>query len=79
MDLIISEARNLAVKEILPTQKPGDEEGCTLKNGEVTVPECFHKIYDLLKEGEWVAMCDDPEWGGTGNAPVGRTGRGKLF
>ncbi|QTA87618.1 acyl-CoA dehydrogenase [Desulfonema magnum] len=66
VDLIISEARNLAVKEILPTQKPGDEEGCTLKNGEVTVPECFHKIYDLLKEGEWVAMCDDPEWGGQG-------------
>lgn len=36
IDLIVSEARNLAVKEILPTQKEGDEVGCTLENGKVT-------------------------------------------
>ncbi len=66
VDLIISEARNLAVKEFLPTQKPGDEEGCRLENGVVKVPECFHRAWKLYKEGEWLAMCDDPEVGGQG-------------
>ena len=66
VDMIISEARNLAIKEVLPTQKIGDEEGCKLENGVVTVPESFHRVYDLIKEGEWVAMPEDPEWGGQG-------------
>ena len=66
VDLIVSEARNLAVKEILPTQKPGDEEGCVFDNGRVTVPPCFKRAWDLYKEGEWLAMTDDPEVGGQG-------------
>jgi alkylation response protein AidB-like acyl-CoA dehydrogenase len=66
IDLIVTEARNLAIKEILPTQKPGDEEGCTLENGQVKVPESFHRAYKIYREGEWLAMTDDPEWGGQG-------------
>ncbi len=66
IDLIISEARNLAVKEIYPTQKIGDEEGCVFDKGKVTVPEAFHRAYDLFREGEWLAMAEDPEWGGQG-------------
>ncbi len=66
VDLIVSEARNLAVKEILPTQKPGDEEGCIFDNGKVTVPQCFKRAWELYKEGEWLAMTDDPEVGGQG-------------
>jgi hypothetical protein len=37
IDLIVSEARNLAIKEILPTFKDGDEKGCRFENGRVTV------------------------------------------
>ncbi len=66
IDLIISEARNLAVKEILPTQKDGDEEGCRFENGKVIIPESFHKAYKLFTEGEWVATTEDPDWGGQG-------------
>ncbi len=66
VDLILSEARNLAVKEMLPVFKIADEEGCKLENGTVKVPEPFHRIYDLFKEGEWIALCDDPKWGGQG-------------
>ncbi|MCD4741787.1 MAG: acyl-CoA dehydrogenase [Desulfobacteraceae bacterium] len=66
IDLIVTEARNLAIKEILPTQKLGDEEGCTLENGAVKVPESFHRAYKIFKEGEWLAMTDDPDWGGQG-------------
>ncbi len=66
VDMIVSEARNLAIKEILHTQEFGDQEGCKFENGNVTVPESFHRAYELLKEGEWVAMTEDPEWGGQG-------------
>lgn len=41
VDMIVSEARNLAIKEILPTQALGDREGCLFANGKVTVPESF--------------------------------------
>ena len=61
VDLIISEARNLAVKEMLPVLKITDEEGCKFENGTVKSPDAFHRIYDLFKEGEWIALCDDPK------------------
>ncbi len=66
IDLIISEARNLAIKEILPTFKEGDEQGCRFENGRVLVPESFKRAYDLFVEGEWLAMPEDPEYGGQG-------------
>jgi alkylation response protein AidB-like acyl-CoA dehydrogenase len=65
IDMIVSEARNLAIKEILPTQKISDE-GCVFDNGVVRVPEEFHRVYKLFREGEWLAMIDDPQWGGQG-------------
>ena len=66
IDLIVTEARNLAIKEILPTREIGDREGTKFENGQVTVPKEFHKAYDLFIEGEWLAMTEDPEWGGQG-------------
>ena len=66
VDLIVTEARNLAVKEILPTRKIGDEEGTLLDKGQVTVPEAFHRAWALLKEGEWLAMPEALEHGGQG-------------
>jgi hypothetical protein len=66
IDMIVSEARNLALKEVMPTQVEGDREGVRFDGGQVTVLEGFKRVYDLLVEGEWVAMCEDPEWGGQG-------------
>jgi alkylation response protein AidB-like acyl-CoA dehydrogenase len=66
VDMIVTEARNLAVKEILPTQKIGDEHGCKLENGKVTTPDEFKRVMKLLKEGEWVAMPESTEYGGQG-------------
>ena len=79
MDMVVKEARNLAVKEILPTNKEGDEQGCLLENGKVTVPEPFHRIFELFCEGEWLAMCDDPDYGGQGMPRVLATAAGELF
>lgn len=65
IDLIVSEARNLAIKEILPLQKVSDD-GCVFDAGKVTVPEAYHKVFASYMAGEWLAMTDDPEWGGQG-------------
>ena len=66
VDLIVAEARNLAIKEILPTQIDSDREGAHFDAGKVTVPASFHKAWELFKEGEWLAMTEDPKWGGQG-------------
>jgi len=65
-DLLINEARNFAVKEILPTYKEGDQEGVLFEDGQVKVPKCYHRPHKLLLEGEWTSMTEDPEYGGQG-------------
>ncbi len=65
-ELLVKEARNFAIKEILPTFEPSDREGAVFDSGKVTVPECFHKVYKMFVEGEWVAMTEEPEVGGQG-------------
>jgi len=65
-DMIISEARNLAIKEILPTFAEGDREGLVFENETVRMPKCFHRVYKLFKEGEWIALTAPPELGGQG-------------
>ena len=66
IDLIVSEARNLAIKEMLPTQEIGDRQGVQFDAGQVITPEEFKRIYKLYTEGEWVSMTEDLDWGGQG-------------
>ncbi len=65
-DMIITEARNFAVKEMLPTCTEGDKQGLVLEDGQVRVPQSFHRPFELLVEGEWTSLMEDPEWGGQG-------------
>ncbi len=65
-DLIISEARNFALKELLPTWVDGDRVGVAFENGQVKVPPSFHRAFELLREGEWSALAENTEWGGQG-------------
>jgi len=64
-DMVISEARNFGIKEILPTYVEGDREGVKFRNGEVQVPECYRRPFELFA-GEWTSMSEDPEVGGQG-------------
>ena len=64
--MLVSEARNLAIKEFLPTRETSDREGCQFENGKVTVSESLHRIYKLFNEGEWIGMTNDPGIGGQG-------------
>ncbi len=66
IDMVVTESRNLSVKELLPTLKTGDEVGCRYEKGKVITPEGFKRAWDLLVEGEWYAMDCSAEWGGQG-------------
>ncbi|MCP3926617.1 MAG: acyl-CoA dehydrogenase [Desulfobacterales bacterium] len=65
-DMVVKEARKFSLKEILPTYAEGDREGVVFENGNVKVPKCFHKLYEMYTEGEWLALVEDPEFGGQG-------------
>ncbi len=65
-DLLLKEARNFAIKEILPLNEEGDRIGLTFENNQVQVPESFHRVYKLFREAEYISMAEDPEVGGQG-------------
>ena len=64
--MIMNEAEKLAVNVIAPTLKEGDEEGCHLKDGIVSVPKCFREPYKKFCEGGWINPADSPDVGGQG-------------
>ncbi len=65
-DMMITEARKLAIKEVLPTLQDGDRLGVAFENGAVKVPKSFHRPYQLLKQGEWRSIGVSEEMGGQG-------------
>ena len=64
--LILNEARTLAIKELLPLLAEGDSEGVRYEDGAVKVPQGFHRVFDLIKEGEWNNLSVPVEMGGQG-------------
>jgi alkylation response protein AidB-like acyl-CoA dehydrogenase len=65
-DLIINEARTLALRELLPILAEGDRQGIRFESGTVKVPESFHRVFKLIKEGEWNNLSVPVEMGGQG-------------
>ena len=64
--MILSEAEKMAVSVIFPTLKEGDEEGCHIKDGKVTVPKCFREPFKKYCEAGWINPMDSPDVGGQG-------------
>jgi alkylation response protein AidB-like acyl-CoA dehydrogenase len=64
--LMMTEAKKMAVNEILPTYAEGDKEGCTLKDGKVSVPKCYREPYKKYIEAGWLCPTQPPEVGGQG-------------
>ena len=64
--MILSEAEKMAVNDVFPTLKEGDEEGCHIKDGNVTVPKCFREPYKKYSEAGWINPMDSPDVGGQG-------------
>jgi alkylation response protein AidB-like acyl-CoA dehydrogenase len=65
-DMIITEARALAVKELLPLLGEGDQQGVRFDAGTVKVPESFHRVFNLVRDGEWNNLSVPVEMGGQG-------------
>ena len=65
-DAVLEEAARVTREVLLPLNRTGDEEGCTLENGVVRTPSGFKQAYDLFREGGWCALASDPQWGGQG-------------
>ena len=78
IDMVVSEARNFALKEILPANEEGDK-GCVFENGQVKTPESFKRIFDLYCEGEWIGASEDPEFGGQGMPNVLNLAAAEFF
>ena len=63
---ILEEAGKVAAGSIAPTNRSGDEEGCSWTNGAVTTPQGFIEAYKTYAEGGWVGVGGDPQFGGMG-------------
>ncbi|HET6182182.1 MAG TPA: acyl-CoA dehydrogenase C-terminal domain-containing protein [Acetobacteraceae bacterium] len=66
VDPILEEAAKFCTEVLLPLNRSGDEEGCTLENGVVRTPRGFPEAYRAFCEGGWTALGADPEYGGQG-------------
>jgi hypothetical protein len=66
VDMMLSQAERIAIDVILPTYVDGDREGCTFKDGKVSVPKSFHAAYKKFVEAGWQCAAKDPEVGGQG-------------
>ena len=64
--MMLTEAEKMALNVILPTYAAGDKEGCTFKDGKVTVPKCYHEAFKKYVEGGWLCPTASPEVGGQG-------------
>jgi len=66
LDQIMEQAAKFTEEVLQPLNKVGDEQGCTLKDGEVTTPDGFADAYKQLVDGGWPALVCDPNYGGQG-------------
>lgn len=66
IDGAISEAAKLMEEKIAPLNHSGDEQGCRLEDGEVTVPAGLSEAYKAYAENGWVGLASDEHWGGQG-------------
>ena len=66
VDAVLEEAAKVAQEVLLPLNRSGDIEGCTLENGVVRTPQGFKEAYAMFRDGGWCALASAPEWGGQG-------------
>lgn len=66
VDAIIEEASKFCENELVPLNQSGDEQGCTLKDGQVTLPAGFKEAYRKYIDNGWGALSGDAEFCGQG-------------
>jgi len=63
---ILEQAGRVAAEVLAPLNQVGDEQGCVLENGVVRTPEGFREAWELIKEGGYLGIDGDPDFGGQG-------------
>ncbi|SOB77341.1 hypothetical protein SAMN04488490_3142 [Marinobacter sp. LV10R510-11A] len=66
VDAILNECAKFCEEQLSPLFQPGDEEGCTLKDGVVITPKGFKEAYDKFVMGGWQGLSAPEEYGGQG-------------
>ena len=67
IEAILGEAARMCEEIMQPINLSGDQEGCTRHDdGSVTTPKGFKEAYTAYREGGWMGLAADPEYGGQG-------------
>ncbi len=78
-DAILGEAGKIAMEVMAPLNVVGDEQGCELENGVVRTPEGFKEAFEQVREGGWMGLDADPDYGGQGLPYLVQTAVGEMF
>ena len=80
-DMVLKEAHKLASEKLMPTNEEADKKGCIYSPEDSTVkmPENFHAPYKMLREGNWISMCESSEVGGDGFPNLIGTAVSEIF
>ena len=67
IDQVLEEGGKFCAEVLFPTNRNGDEEGCTyVGDGVVKTPAGFKEAWDQFVEAGWPALSCDPQYGGQG-------------
>ncbi|MBU2981879.1 acyl-CoA dehydrogenase [Lentibacter algarum] len=65
-DAILTEAGRMCEEVLAPLNRNGDLEPARLENGVVRSSKGFAEGYGAIKDGGWISLAADPEYGGMG-------------
>ena len=66
IDDVLDELGRFVAEVIAPVNRIGDEQGCSVADGVVTVPDEFGAAWEKFVESGWGAIGQDPDYGGGG-------------
>ena len=65
-DAILEEAAKITGQLIAPLNRSGDEQGVAFEAGSVRTPDGFRQAWQTYRDGGWVGLAGNPEYGGLG-------------
>lgn len=66
IDPVLEEAARFCENVLDPTRVEGDEIGSKLVDGQVITPPSYKAAANAIREGQWIGICSNPEYGGQG-------------
>lgn len=66
LEMVAEEGLKVCREVLGPTNQDGDREGAKFENGKVSVPKSFREAWKIMAENCWMALANNPEYGGQG-------------